>query len=403
MISDYCKHVLARHFDTLPDPRIQRTKRHQLLDVLFIAICAMICGAETFTDMEEFAARRWKVLSAFLGISGNVPSHDTFGRIFALLDPQAFSQCFLQWTQELAQRRLPELQSHQDTGHQDTGAAQHPADPKTIHLDGKVNRHTFNRTTGCSAINMVSAWCAQSRLVLGQYKVHGKSNEITAIPQLLAMLDIRDCTITIDAIGTQVEIAQQIIAQGGHYILRAKDNQKELHKEVKSTFVRAFHDKMRDAEGERVPLQTCKSVEKGHGRIEIRKCFMLAAPDWLIEEGRWAGIKTVIMVHSTRTIKDTTSREVRYYISSRDLDVVGCAKAIRSHWGIENSVHYILDVTFDEDASRIRTGNAPQNVAVVRHIALNLLQSTPDKKRSIRRKRLAAAWDDDYLIKILTS
>jgi predicted transposase YbfD/YdcC len=370
---------LVEYFATLPDPRIERTKQHPLLVILVIAICATLCGADDFVAMEQWARAREGWLRERLALPNGIPSHDTLGRVFARLDTEAFARCFLAWVAALRQTLGEEI----------------------IALDGKTLRHSFDRASQKAAIHMVSAWAATNHLVLGQVKVNEKSNEITAIPTLLQWLDLHGCIVTIDAMGCQTAIARQIVAQGGEYVLALKENQETLYADV----VEFFED-ARARQFAAVTHGFHREVDGGHGRIEIRCCWTVAAIDWLRERHpAWEKLTAIVMVEAERRVGGKSSQERRYYISSLPGGTAGSAarlgEAVRGHWGIENQVHWVLDVSFREDDCRVRLGNAPQNLATVRHIGLNLLRQEPSLKVGIKNKRLRAGWDLDYLERIL--
>ncbi len=383
---------LTQHFAGLDDPRVERTKLHRLLDIVAIALCAVIAGAESWDDIALFGQTKADWLKQFLALPNGIPSHDTFNRVFAALDPEQFRAGFQSWMQAVAEA-LP------------THGAQ------VIAVDGKTVRRSHDRHHGKSAIHMVSAWATQTQLVLAQVKVEEKSNEITAIPDLLRTLELAGCLVSIDAMGCQRAIAEQIVAQGADYILALKDNQPDLLDEVADCFMLA------DAEpfdGMGHDQQT--SVGKAHGRLELHHHTILADPAhlaWLQAEQHWPGLQALGRVHVERRSLDPDTpltrpaHEVRYYLLSRVVSAEVFGAAVRSHWGIENQVHWVLDVTFHEDASRMRTGYAAENVAVLRHIALNLLRqhatASARGPRSLKAKRLKAAWDHDYLLQILSA
>ena len=373
--------TLIEHFADLPDPRKERTRCHKLIDILIIAVCALICGAQTFVDMQAFGKAKEDWLKARLGLdlTGGIPSHDTFGRVFAALDPQAFCACFIAWTE----------------------AIQAATKGEVVALDGKTLRHSFDTASGKGAIHMVSAWAASRRLVLGQVKVDDKSNEITALAALLSLLCITGCVVTIDAIGCQKQIAQHIIAQEGDYVLALKDNHPKLHDEVRRLFVWARGGGAKD-----VACDLHESRTYDHGRQEIRRCWTTGALSWLDETdepGEWAGLSGVALVECERTAAGKTSREWRCFLSSLSSDARKTLGAVRRPWGIENKVHWILDVALGEDDCRIRCDNAPQNMATLRHLVLNLLRQETTAKTGIKNRRLRAGWDHDYLLKVLAS
>jgi predicted transposase YbfD/YdcC len=369
---------LLKHFETLPDPRTGPALRHPLLSILFCSLCAMLCGAEDFVSFQEFTQAKFDWLAQRVDLSAGVPSHDTFGRVFALLDPEAFTQCFLNWIE----------------------AIRTPLGPEVISLDGKTLRHSFDTATGHKAIHMVSAWARQSRLVLGQVKVEEKSNEITALPALLHLLDIRGCIITIDAMGTQKAIATQIIAQGGDYVLPVKDNHPHLAEDIEGLFAHC-----RARRFEERPYASAQTLDKDHGRVETRSVTVigLAALEGTWDDLRqeWTGLQTLVEIQRTRQLGTETTTEVRYYISSLPPNAKQHLSVIRGHWGIENSLHWVLDIAFREDACRVRTGHAAQNLASLRHLTLNLLRQNRHSKVGIKNQRLRAGWDLRFLEKTI--
>ncbi len=364
------------HFSIVPDPRVERGKKHRLLDILFIAVCTIICGGESFTDMELFGKAKEAWLRKFLELPHGIPSHDTFGRVFSLLDPQAFGECFLRWAAALHEATQGEV----------------------IALDGKTLRHSFDAATGQAALHLVSAWASENGLVLGQLKVEGKSNEITALPALLKLLDIKGCVVTMDAMGCQKELAKQVIQQGGDYVLCLKGNQESLHAEVQYFFAEAQKMDWRD-----VPYRYQETVEKDHGRIEMRRCWMVeeAAIEWLAREGQWPGLASVAAIEAERRSGKKVTKETRYFISSLRGNVKQLAAAARKHWGIENSLYWVLDVTLNEDQSRIRKDHAPENMAMLRRLALNLIRKAKPQKVSVRGSIKKAGWDNSFLEAIL--
>jgi predicted transposase YbfD/YdcC len=369
---------ITAHFAALPDPRVARTRQHRLLDLLTMALCAAICGADDFVGMATFAEAKEPWLRTFLPLPGGIPCHDTFGRVFAALDPEAFQACFLAWVQAVAPSTAGQV----------------------VPVDGKTLRGA--RGPGQRALHMVSAWASGSRLVLGQVAVAEKSNEITAIPALLRVLALDGATVTIDAMGCPTAIAAQIVAQGADYVLARKDNHPTLHEEVAFTFAAGRADAFAGA-----PVGShdyLKTVEKAHGRLEVRQHWTLADPAIIAHldpGGAWAHLRAIGLIERQRQVGDRRTTERHHYLLSAPLSAADFAAAARSHWGIENQVHWVLDVAFGEDACRARAGHAARNLAVVRHLALNLLRQDASRKGSVATKRFTAALDDAYLTRIL--
>ncbi|HEY7547070.1 MAG TPA: ISAs1 family transposase [Blastocatellia bacterium] len=364
------------YFADLADPRIEDRCDHKLIDILFIAVCAVICGADGFTDMEEFGLSKQTWLRQFLELPNGIPSHDTFGRVFARLKPGEFQQCFLSWVRAVSDFTGNEI----------------------VPIDGKKMRRSHDRAAGQRAIELVSAWARANRLMLGQVKVSGDSNEITAVPQLLKLLEIKGCIVTVDALNCQKDIASEIIAQQADYVLALKGNHANIYKEVELFFDAVVNDHTYG-----FSISKHQTIDGEHGRIETRNYWHVNAPEHLVEKFDWPGLESLGMCQARREINEQVSEEKRYYLSSLSVDAVRLAEAIRGHWAIENSLHWILDVVFREDDSRVRVGHAAENFALVRRIALNLLQQEKTLKRGVKTKRLKAALDDSYLLKVLNT
>jgi predicted transposase YbfD/YdcC len=369
-----CDASFLEYFADLPDPRIDRGKDHASIDIITIAILATICGAEFFTEMEAFGKAKQGWLSSFLELGNGIPSHDTFARVFARISPGAFRERFTQWVQ----------------------AVRIKTENEVVGIDGKTARRSLHKGAGGGPLHLVSAWAARNRLVLGQVKVGEKSNEITAVPELLRLLDLTGCIVTVDALNTQKEIAREIREQGADYVMALKDNHPTLSSEVKGVF-----EAVREDDRTAGSISATASVETNHGRTETRRCWSVEAPDWLTGFDQWRDLQSLILVEATREIKEQQTTELRYYLSSLPPNAERAGQAVRQHWGIENSLHWILDVAFNEDDSRVRVGNAPENLALVRKITHNLLQQEETLKRGVKTKRLMAAWNEAYLQKVL--
>ncbi len=372
------------YFASLPDPRIERTKRHEVLDIVTIALCAVICGADNWVEIARFGRTKEAWLRSFLALPNGIPCHDTFGRVFAKLDPEAFERCFLAWVQAVV------------------GAP----GAQVVAVDGKTLRRSHDRANGKGPLHLVSAWATANHLVLGQVATEAKSNEITAIPVLLAALDLTGATVTIDAMGCQTAIAKQIIDQDADYVLALKDNQGTLASAVRDSFALARATGFADLAA--TDHAAWRTVDKSHGRFEIRQYWTISDPAilaYLNPTGAWVGLRSIGMVESERRVGDKVSVEARYYLSSQAgvATAAAFAEAVRGHWGIENELHWVLDIAFREDESRARVGHSAHNLAVVRHIALNLLRQERTARCGVKAKRLLAGWDESYLRKVLTA
>ena len=365
---------IVEHFRDLPDPRIERHKRHILLDIIVIAICTVICGGDSWVSMEFFGKAKEKWFKTFLKLPNGIPSHDTFRRVFLLLEPEKFADCFLSWISAVSQVTKGEV----------------------VALDGKTLRRSFDKASEQSALHMVSAWSSSNQVSLGQIQVDEKSNEITAIPKLLDILNVSGCIVTIDAMGCQKDIAAKIRDNAADYVLALKGNQGDLHADVELFFQTEKATHFKEFKGD-----FYETTDGEHGRIEVRRYFTTNEIDWLGADAEWKDIRSIGLVERERTVEGKTSMESAYYISSLDSSAQVFGNAVRSHWGIENSMHWVLDIAFREDESRVRKGNGPQNFAMLRKIALNLLKTEKSAKIGVKEKRLNAGWDHDYLIRVL--
>jgi predicted transposase YbfD/YdcC len=367
---------VTRYFARLRDPRRNHLKRHPLLDVIVITVCAVICGANDWQQVAAFARRRRAWLETFLRLPHGVPSHDTFERVFDRLDPQAFQACFRRWVEALA--------GALGLGH--------------LAIDGKALRHSGNGPKGWKPLHLVSAWATQCQLTLGQVAVDEKSNEITAIPRLLELLDLHGALVTLDAMGCQKEIAKEIIAGGGDYVLAVKENQPNLLEDIRSCIGEALE--LSEGNGASLTTDTYQTEERGHGRHETRSYLILVNPEGIRDREAWAKLSVVGMCLRERVVAGKKSEEAHYFIGSRVMNARQYGEVLRGHWGVENNLHWQMDVTFGEDASRVQRRNGAENLALVRRLALGLLRRHPCKE-SIACKRLSAALDTDFLEEIL--
>lgn len=365
----------VQHFENIEDPRRQAGLRYPLIEVLFIAVCAIIAGADDWVAIERFGKAKKRWFAKYLRLKHGIPSHDTFGDVFGVIDPEQFAEAFIGWMKMIA------------------------TVSGVIALDGKTLRRSFDKALGKSAIHMVSAWSAHNHLILGQVKVDDKSNEITAIPKLLRLLVLKGCLVTIDAMGCQTEIAEQIVEQGGDYLLAVKKNQKHLYEDIEHLFKHAVPENF-NAEG----FDEARTVDKQHGRLEIRYCQSVSDSEWLDylrSRHNWKKLRSVVKIWTERQIGRKKICESRYYICSRVATAADLLDGTRAHWGVENNVHWVLDVVFDEDSSRVRTGYAQENLATMRRIAINMLNQEQTCKDSLKGKRQLAGWDESYMERII--
>lgn len=366
--------ALTAHFANLPDPRIDRTRRHELLDIVVIAVCAVIAGAEGWKDMAEYGRAKQTWLRTFLALPHGIPCADTFRRVFSALQPAAFLTCFQSWIDALS-----------------AGLGL-----KRIAIDGKTLRRSFDRATGQAALHLVSAWATEQHLVLGQVAVDAKSNEITAIPKLLEMLDVSGAMVTIDAMGCQTKIAAKIREGGGHYVLSVKENQEHLLADIQQCFVAGLDTNFKGME------HTVHEEEyRGHGRMEQHTVHTILRPAGIRGQENWTDLTAITLVISQRQEgSQKPTEETRYYIGSKAASAKVYTNCIRGHWGIENGLHWVLDVSFDEDQSRIRKDHGPENMGLLRRLAVSLLKQQHGKN-SVRGKRLRSGWDDRFLVEVL--
>jgi predicted transposase YbfD/YdcC len=377
--------LILDYFADLPDPRREQGRIHRLEEIVFMAICAVTCGADSWEQIADYARSKFDWLQTFLILPGGVPSHDTFRRVFCLLDPVAFQKCFYAWMTALMLRR---------------GLTPLIPEPPALHaiaIDGKAQRGSARRTVGQSALHLVSAFAVEDHLTLGQVATDAKSNEITAIPELLQLLDLEGAVVTIDAMGCQKEIAAAIIEQKGEFVLAVKENQPHLYEDIERAFEKALD------EGEPgVDFTECETEGVRSGRQERRSCCVITAPKGIRDAGLWCGLTAIVMVISQRVINGMASSETRYFIGSVAGTAAEYLRWVRGHWGIENGLHWVLDVCFREDDQRHFAGHSAENLAWMRKLALCLLKAEKNSKgKSIATRRLTAGWKNDYLLSVL--
>lgn len=368
---------IVSHFAELEDPRHQQNQEHKFIDILVITICAAICGADDWAAIEQFGQAKQEWFATFLELPNGIPSHDTFWRVFRRLKPEQFQVCFMQWM----------------------AALQTLTEGEVVAVDGKRLRRSHDAAAGKAAIHMVSAWATTNRLVLGQRKVDDKSNEITAIPELLEALDIRGCVVTIDAMGCQTNIASTILDKEADYLLALKENHGQLCEDVTLLF-----DDLEESEFTAYDYDSVKTVDSGHGRVEVRQAWTITDPaliSALRTSEKWPQLSALVKVRAERYLKGENSVEDRYFIASFQGSAAQLLNSVRIHWAIENSLHWVLDIGFREDECRLRKDHGAHNFAIIRHIALNLLKQDQRLKVGIKNKRLRAGWDQDYLLSVL--
>lgn len=365
-------------FETLEDPRGRQGREHDFLSIVIIAILAVIAGAEGWDDIELYAESHQEWLEEFLELKNGVPHADTYRRVFALIEPELLQKCFLSWIEQIAKQTPVEV----------------------IAIDGKQSRGSYDRNQKKSALHVVSAWATENRLMLGQVKVKDKSNEITAIPALLKLLDLKGNIVTLDAMGTQTEIADLIIQQGGDYVLSLKANHPKLLDSVQDCFSKHFQ--FLDSSEVEFQYFYESKTEAGHHRLEKRSCWVLPiAKIGLYKQEQWNGLQTIVMMSRKRHLSNKVQTQTQFYLSSLPSNARVISQAIRQHWGIENQLHWVLDVTFSEDSSRIRTGHSPENFTLLRRMAISLLNQETNSKRSLRQKTKLAAMNCNYMFDVL--
>jgi predicted transposase YbfD/YdcC len=361
---------LFGHIQIIKDPRSQKNQRHPLQSIMFIAICAVVSGAESWVEMEKFGEMKKEWLAQYVDLTHGIPAHDTFGRVFALLDPKEFQESFLGWIQSVSQKTKGRI----------------------VAIDGKSLRRSHDRARGKEALHLVHAWASENHMLLGEVRTNAKSNEITAIPELLKLLDLHEAIVTLYAMGAQKEIVRDIVAKGGDYVVALKGNQGVFHEEVEQY----WQDRQLRKEADHY-----QTTEKDHGRLEERHYWSTNDLNWFQDKSEWAELQSIGCVEAKRTIQGETSVERRYYLSSLKQDAKELARAVRAHWTIENNLHWVLDVVFREDESRVRIGHAAENFALLRRMSLALIKKESTSKASLKSKRLSAGWNHEYLEKIL--
>lgn len=368
------------HFSYVTDPRVEHNKRHSLCDILFLSVCAVLCGANHAVAIADFAKARQDWLRQFIPLEGGPPSHDTISRVLGLIDPQEFETCFVRWTTAIQDKTQGEV----------------------VPIDGKMVRRSFDRATGQAAIHLVSAWSSANGIVLGQVKIDDKSNEITAIPKLLDMLDLSGRIVTLDAMGTQKEIARQIRQKKADYVLAVKDNHPNLAADIRALFERNRANHFMDGNADLVSHTYHQTVDADHGRIETRRCWCTDRIEDIDGADQWEGLKSLVLVEAERLHQGQTTLEPRLYISSLPPNAQRLLEVVRTHWTIENCLHWVLDVTFREDESRTRKGNGAQMKSALNRIAINLCKINTTRNAATSRKRNMASWDQDFLTELIT-
>jgi predicted transposase YbfD/YdcC len=360
-------------FLSIQDPRLERKKLHRLFDILVITICAVLCNVDDWEHIAEFGEANEDWFRGFLELKNGIPSHDTFGRVFSLLNPEEFERCFIEWMKLLYKVSEGEI----------------------VAIDGKSLRGTYQKELRKVAVHMVSAYATQNGLVLGQVKTSEKSNEITAIPKLLKLLNLEDCIVTIDAAGCQKTIVTEIVEQKADYVLSLKGNQGTLHEDVK-----LYLDTESKKSNSHIACDTYETIEKEHGRIDTRRYWITEHIDWLETKEEWKGLKSLGFVESERLIDNITTKERRYFICSIEADAKKFCRAVRKHWYVENKLHWVLDVTFNEDGHQVKNSRAAQNLSMMRRLALNAVKQDKSKG-SLKTKMLRAGWNKKFLVKLL--